>query len=1173
MGQMLKYIYCLSIIVVVISFTRTQSASGQEISKSKFDKMAKTGGSQAYDPERYNLLNINNLTSWHRNDGLSNHSTGGDNGVYYPRGTASPIYEDGLMWGARAFVDVNKTVPAPYGQIIRVGGSTYGTNATAGPVIGFGANAVPAGDGHPQARIYRIRRDWKEMTDDELRRDAAESNEIGLSSATQAQIDAIIDDYRFSWENWPVEIGAPFIDRNGNGIYDPPPPDASAQSLIDNQYDEPGIAGVDPDTPADQVLWCVWNDLNRTKVGLFGSEPMGLEVQMTLWGYKRNDVVGNMYFKRWKIINKGGVEINNAGTRGSLYLDSMYVSQWADPDLGIFGDDLVGCDLERSMGFVYNGNVVDQEYRKLNLPPPAVGYDLLQGPVVESPGDIAVFDLKNRIGFKNMGMTAFSYFSAGSPYSDPGGGYATNTILWDKMLRGFAPLVGEDVRYTYPPGVDEGPFPLNGDPLKQSGFIDGLDVDYSFPPGDRRFLITSGPFALAPSDTQEIVVSFVAGLGADRLSSISVMKYNDTIAQSIYDARFAIPDDPVPPFPGTYPVQVAPVAPDVRVQELDSRIILEWGSPVGVAATENTVLMPGSYIFEGYNVYQFPDASASLKEAKRVATFDIINDKTLIKDSVFDTTLGYFQLIPVQFGSNSGVERVYTFDRDYLNNQSSVVNGTGYFLGVTAYNVSSEENGIIPKVVESPVKIIKATPARIDPGNNNLVPFDTLDTVVHSVGNSSGAVYPVVIDPSALTGDSYRVTFTDMNSDGETEFNLENITTNEMLIVGNTNQSGDSDYLITEGFQARVVDAAFGFKTFSAIANAAGPIDPPTGAAADFMNFPIPLREGGTPDRPGATQQVGAGKWMIATGGQYDFYEKFLDRTTQGGKRWKNIVPYDYEWRFTAAGGYALLAYTNFKVVKVPFELWRIGSNTPDDPSDDVRMIPFVFDEDGNGQFNLQAKDHPLSGNTNDPYTDWVYWTTPLNDAPGETGYYAWETAVLALSDSIDTDRATSNLHTNENNMQHMVLVNWNGGDVAAVPPRFNQDMPETGTIFRIETKDTKPNSIDDVFEFKTIRTIDEGEIYTTGKIGVFPNPYDRGELNLPDPFVTFINLPRKATLRIFNLAGQLVRKLEKNDDTQFLRWDLRNFSRLPVASGVYVVHIELPDLDTLKTLKLTVIL
>ena len=102
-----------------------------------------------------------------------------------------------------------------------------------------------------------------------------------------------------------------------------------------------------------------------------------------------------------------------------------------------------------------------------------------------------------------------------------------------------------------------------------------------------------------------------------------------------------------------------------------------------------------------------------------------------------------------------------------------------------------------------------------------------------------------------------------------------------------------------------------------------------------------------------------------------------------------------------------------------------------------------------------------------------------------------------------------------------------------------------------------------------------EQDAVSAKKVGVFPNPYyasNLAESNRFDRFVTFNNLPKTAVIRIFNLAGQLVRTLEKNSANQFLRWDLMNARNYPVASGIYIAYVDLPDLGFTKTLKFTVI-
>ncbi|MBX2992946.1 MAG: T9SS type A sorting domain-containing protein [Bacteroidetes bacterium] len=482
----------------------------------------------------YSLLNINNITTWMRRDGQSNHAPTGAEGVYYPRGTRWVVYQDGFVWGGKAYLDADYTIPHPT-QVIRIGGATYNVGTQAGRVIGFGPDAVPANPNDPEVRIFRIRRDYAQMSQDELRRDASEYFEVPFADVTPFQISSISTQYQIDWMEWPVEYGAPYIERNGQPGYQPPPPfspNFTVDSLIPGYYDEPGLAGVNTSFPADQVIWTVFNDLNRAiSTSFYGSEPLGLEAQVTIWGYKRTDALGQTYFKRIRFINKGGVD-RGGGVMGSLYIDSMYIAQWSDPDLGNFADDLAGCDTVVKMGYVYNGHALDAQFAQLNLPPPAFGYSIAQGPIVPGmPGDTGIYNFRRWQGRRNLSMTSFAYFASGNPYVDPPPSY-NGALQWWKLLRGFLPNWQLDLHYPHPPGEPVSFFPLNGDPVHGTGFIDGAGTTYSYILGDRRIIVNTGPFRLAPGDTQEVIMANTGGIGADRLSSISAMKAHARVAKS-----------------------------------------------------------------------------------------------------------------------------------------------------------------------------------------------------------------------------------------------------------------------------------------------------------------------------------------------------------------------------------------------------------------------------------------------------------------------------------------------------------------------------------------------------------------------------------------------------------------------------------------------------------------
>jgi hypothetical protein len=90
----------------------------------------------------------------------------------------------------------------------------------------------------------------------------------------------------------------------------------------------------------------------------------------------------------------------------------------------------------------------------------------------------------------------------------------------------------------------------------------------------------------------------------------------------------------------------------------------------------------------------------------------------------------------------------------------------------------------------------------------------------------------------------------------------------------------------------------------------------------------------------------------------------------------------------------------------------------------------------------------------------------------------------------------------------------------------------------------------------------------------VVPNPYygtSTYEINQFNRVVKFTNMPKTATVRIFNLAGDMVRTLEKDDDSALLEWNMKTDGNYPVASGIYIYHITAYEPGTAKEVATTV--
>jgi hypothetical protein len=82
-------------------------------------------------------------------------------------------------------------------------------------------------------------------------------------------------------------------------------------------------------------------------------------------------------------------------------------------------------------------------------------------------------------------------------------------------------------------------------------------------------------------------------------------------------------------------------------------------------------------------------------------------------------------------------------------------------------------------------------------------------------------------------------------------------------------------------------------------------------------------------------------------------------------------------------------------------------------------------------------------------------------------------------------------------------------------------------------------------------------------EINIVPNPYyaySQYEANKLDNRIKIVNLPEVCTVRIYNLSGTLIRTYDKADPLTYVDWDLKNEANVPIAGGVYIIHIDVPN-------------
>ncbi len=95
--------------------------------------------------------------------------------------------------------------------------------------------------------------------------------------------------------------------------------------------------------------------------------------------------------------------------------------------------------------------------------------------------------------------------------------------------------------------------------------------------------------------------------------------------------------------------------------------------------------------------------------------------------------------------------------------------------------------------------------------------------------------------------------------------------------------------------------------------------------------------------------------------------------------------------------------------------------------------------------------------------------------------------------------------------------------------------------------------------------------------IKVVPNPYygfSQYETSQFSNTVKITNLPGKCTVTIYSLDGKFIRQYQRNETyaayaqiSPAIEWDLKNSKGIPVASGVYLIQVQAPELGE-RTIK-----
>ncbi|MGH1365753.1 MAG: FlgD immunoglobulin-like domain containing protein [Calditrichia bacterium] len=1118
---------------------------------------------QHFNALQSSISTKNQVYAWLQNNGLADQSPFSFSGSSYPGSALSTVFASGVVWSGIV------TNPAA-GNPLRTGGQLYESATSEGWIETPGTTTSPPiaiSSSDPRVRIYRIRRDWQQFFDGngnpiegltEVRVEAAALFDISFSNVTPAQERQVLNQYKFDWENWPGDLGAPYYDLNNNGQWDP-------------GVDEPGLDN------AEQVIWFVCHDLaTGPNAQVFGSEPVGLELQVTQWNRSAtvNTANENAIFRRYRILNKSGYDI-----------EQMYLSYFSDIEIGEFNNDLAGSDSSEQLVYVYNGTVIDVGTQGVGTP--AFGVTLLQGPLSEAPGEQAQFDFRTRDGYRNIPMSSFTYRGGNSPSDeDIFSGQIAPGITpqrWYNWLRGYLPEPDTSIQIAqvYRSGPQAGEqtfFPLDGNPVVQLGDLDATGDNLS--KEDRAVFLNSGPFTLANSDTQEVIYALVGGFNdeqEDNLSGLIAFRNNvSAIRESFGESA---------PRPGiTYSIQPGSSSSNLQVYSdlngfhasgvvkitcsaligndpgfsfqiyddgqngdtlagdgvysgsidisnkkypFEGRLTFTSGTEqlTFPAILQNLCLRPSPKLTNLRMLYEngLQDLYINQRENARLG-FDIINED-------FQNEISEIEFAELRLGQTSIVPEVIAAG-DTLSNNDIFLDLVGNSISAVSYQYRLRFDGhfvigrgAYPAVAWEPSPLWQRI---LDVG------------IIQGV---EGTIEPTIVDINYLNGHTYEIDFYGTAADTSLRWRLTDLQNNRVKLDDQRIlDQANNVFPIVDGIEWKVFKPEPGILTIGTgevgiveVAFAGNPLD-----STDW--------DDGAPFSGNSVWQSlnSTNEYYVSTGpGLSDL--SALERNIQ------YAVPDEYEIRFTSGGSYAVFGYENNMIAEVPFELWNIGFETPDDPTDDVRMIPILISASGTptASWGWGSGIDPKFGL---PSSDPVYFFDPADGSPGTTSYDDFAAQCLADGGpgNIYSTRAVDNFYADLHGSFSYAIGRTTYCDFsgAGTPP-------PAGTVIRYyTTKTSAPGDAARVIAPKIEGRPTEPIIPERFALKQnFPNPFNPStKIQLDLPVDTAVKL------EIFNTLGQRVRKLVSDDleaGSHEFRWDGRGDNGGLVASGIYFYRVK----------------
>lgn len=296
---------------------------------------------------------------------------------------------------------------------------------------------------------------------------------------------------------------APFIDVNSDGIYNP----------LDGDY---------PDMKGDQMLWWVFSDNGPTRDNTF-TPALEVEVHAKAYAYKRGTLLDNVVYYELDILNRSGWKY-----------PAFRMGIFADVDLGYFGDDYIGFDSTRRLGYVYNGKPIDGtgQPEAYGAAPPMAGYTLL-----DIPGDN---------GSSKVPTGSFMTFNNDNTTSgNPKNGIEFSNYMQSKFRDGVHLKNDYAGAGTISSGRGAGPdamYLFDGDPANPLEWSECASIN---PVGDRRMVLATNDYAFMGKSSAKVAFALVV---ADTGSNNACPNVDITNIKTVTDTAWKYYHNPPKPF-------------------------------------------------------------------------------------------------------------------------------------------------------------------------------------------------------------------------------------------------------------------------------------------------------------------------------------------------------------------------------------------------------------------------------------------------------------------------------------------------------------------------------------------------------------------------------------------------------------------------------------------------